>query len=536
MQAEAAAARQAGPTAIPGAAGAPHPTCNPIAAGAFDPDAADVFAGSDDAPDSASASLSEADGDVQEGVHTYSREEDYVWPEEPLLRERLEWFRDQKLGLMMHWGPYSQLGIVESWALDDVDEEWSRDGIDWTDDPARIKREVAGLNRTFNPLRFQPERWAELAAESGFRYLNFTTKHHDGFCMWDTKTTGYSVTGRDTPFHSHPHADVCRALFDAFRARGLAISAYFSKADWHTPSYWSPDMPRERTSRGPSYDPAEHPSLWEKFVSYTHEQLDELLTHYGRIDMLWLDAGWVGPRSGQDIRLGEAVERARLRQPWLLSADRTIGGPYENVVTPEQTLPERPMLVPWESCITMGTAFSFRYEEEYKSVRELVHLLVEIVAKGGNLALNVAPQPDGRLPRSAIERMKGLGAWLRANGEAIYGTRPIAPFGDGQWFFTAKDGNVYAIRLYAEGEAVQERLELPLAAGLADGISQGMDGVPPGSFARAEALAGPDGAAIPALLERSGAGLALTVPEPLRAEPNPLALAFRLTKAQEGGR
>ncbi|QGG58251.1 alpha-L-fucosidase [Paenibacillus sp. B01] len=499
------------------------------------------------------------DGDVQEGVHNYSREEDYVWPDEPLLRERLEWFRDQKLGLMMHWGPYSQLGIVESWALDDVDAEWSRESVDWTDDPARIKREVAGLNRTFNPLRFQPERWAELAADNGFRYLNFTTKHHDGFCMWDTKTTGYSVTGRDTPFHTHPYADVCRALFDAFRARGLAISAYFSKADWHTPYYWSPDMPRERTSRGPSYDPAEHPSLWEKFVSYTHEQLDELLTHYGRIDMLWLDAGWVGPRSGQDIRLGEAVERARLRQPWLLSADRTIGGPYENVVTPEQTLPERPMFIPWESCITMGTAFSFRYEDEYKSVRELVHLLVEIVAKGGNLALNVAPQPDGRLPRTAIERMNGLGAWLRSNGEAIYGTRPIAPYGDGSWFFTAKQGFVYAIRLYAEGEAVGERLELPeLPGGIGcgpaagrssatdrapvgahasarDGFGPAADALGPSGFVSAEALAGPAGDPLPAPLERSGAGWTLTVPERLRSEPNPLALVFRLTGAQEGG-
>ena len=155
-------------------------------------------------------------------------------PEDPLLLERLEWFKDQKLGLMMHWGPYSQLGLVESWALSDEDGDWSRDDVDWTDDMEDFKREYFDLNKTFNPIRFQPEEWAEMAADNGFKYFLFTTKHHDGFCMWDTKTTEYRITGKDTPFHKHKYADICRTLFDAFRAKGLGISAYFSKADWHT--------------------------------------------------------------------------------------------------------------------------------------------------------------------------------------------------------------------------------------------------------------------------------------------------------------
>ncbi len=396
--------------------------------------------------------------EVQGGVHNYSSEESWVKPEDPYILERLEWFKDQKLGLMMHWGPYSQLGVVESWALSDDDGDWSRDGIDWQSDKEELKREYFDLNKTFNPIRFQPEVWAELAAEGGFKYLNFTTKHHDGFCMWDTHTTDYRITGKDTPFHQHKYADIVGNVFNAFREKGLAISAYFSKADWHTPYYWADGMERGQDSwRGPTYDPAEYPWLWEKFVEFTHDQILELLTKYGRIDVLWLDAGWVRPGKGnQDIRLGEVVEKAREQQPWLLSADRTVGGTYENIVTPEQTVPEHAMSIPWESCVTMGTSFSFRYEDKYKSVRELVHMLMEIVAKGGNLALNVGPQPDGRLPEGAIERIKGLGAWLNIYGEAVYGTRSVAPVYTQGWAFTGKAAQktVYATYLYTNAAMV----------------------------------------------------------------------------------
>lgn len=394
---------------------------------------------------------------VQQGVHNYSQEERYVRPEEPILQEQLEWFQDQKLGLMIHWGPYSQLGLVESWALSDADAEWSRVGYDWEKDPEEFKRQYFNLNKTFNPLRFEPDKWAELAADSGFKYLIFTTKHHDGFCMWDTKQTDYKITGPDCPFHMHKYADITRHVFDAFRDRGLAIAAYFSKADWHTPYYWAPGHERSNpTWRGPSYKPAEYPWLWEKFVDFTHKQIMELMTEYGRIDILWLDAGWVCPQAGQDIRLGEVVEKARQHQPWLLAVDRTVGGPYENYVTPEQTIPERPLLIPWESCITMGTSFSFGYEDDYKSLRQLVAILVEIVAKGGNLALNVGPQPDGRFPKGAIRCMEELGGWLKTYGEAIYGTRPVAPYFVDKWGFTKKDDTVYAIQLLPEDALVGE--------------------------------------------------------------------------------
>jgi alpha-L-fucosidase len=390
---------------------------------------------------------------IEAGVHNYSAADSYVAPTDALLQERLAWFQDQKLALMMHWGPYSQLGLVESWALSDADADWSRTDVGWTRDGARFKREYFGLNRSFNPVRFEPELWADFAAESGFKYLIFTTKHHDGFCMWDTAYTDYKVTASDCPFHTNPRANIVREVFDAFRARGLGIAAYFSKADWHTPYYWSPEFPSAQSARGPSYEPSAYPDLWTGFKNFTKNQVLELCRNYGKLDILWFDAGWVhGPR--QDIDLGGIVDAAREMQPWLLSADRTIGGPYENYITPEQCVPDAPLGVPWESCVTLGTQFSFRYEDTYKSPRELVRLLADVVAFGGNLALNIGPQPDGRLPRGALESARGLGAWLRLYGDAIYGTRPCAPYKAGDLRFTRKGARVYVIRLYDEGATV----------------------------------------------------------------------------------
>ena len=345
---------------------------------------------------------------VKAGVHSTSPADRYVAPEDPLLLERLSWWQDQKLGLMMHWGPYAQLGIVESWALSDEDANWSRKDIDWETDPEKFCRQYRALNQTFNPVRFQPDRWASLARASGFRYLIFTTKHHDGFSMWDTKQSDYKITGPACPFHTHRYADICRHLFDAFRREGLAIGAYFSKADWHCPDYWVPGK-REATWRGPGYDPGADPARWEQFVQFTHNQILELTGQYGRIDILWLDAGWVNAANGQDIRLGQVVDKARQTQPWLICADRTVGGPYENYVTPEQTVPSEPLGIPWESCITLGTAFLSAMKTT--SSLESSSRSWSTSCQGRQPTLNVAPQPDGRLPAGAISRLE---AWAVA--------------------------------------------------------------------------------------------------------------------------
>ena len=402
-----------------------------------------------------------ADSIIQ-GLHGCSREDEYVVPQDPLVQKKLEWFRDQKLALMMHFGIYSQLGICESWPLSDGDAEWSREGIDWEKDPETFRRQYTGLNRSFNPIRLQPDVWADVAARNGFRYLIFTTKHHDGFCLFDTRYTDYKTTAPSCPFHTHRYADVTRAVFDAFRARGLGIAAYFSKPDWHCPWYWAKGMEKPVAfDRNPTYDPLAHPELWEKFVQFTHGQMMELVRDYGPLDILWLDGGQVGPQNGQDIRLGEFAEKARKIQPGLLTADRTIGGPNENYITPEQSVPSAPIRVPWESCVTVGTAFSYRFSEEYKTPRQLTHLLIDVVCRGGNLALNIAPQPDGVLPAPAVRAVDGLGQWLKDQGEAIYGTRLAEPSEQGITAFTRKGDVHYALVRLPEGEPLGEELLIP---------------------------------------------------------------------------
>ena len=405
----------------------------------------------------------EKDDVVQNGVHNYSAADTYVQPEEKAVQEQLEWFQDQKLALMMHWGLYCQPGIVASWALSDVDEEWSRHHINWTDDAKKFKEQYYNLNKSFNPIRFQPEEWARMAKDCGFKYLLLTTKHHDGFCLWDSQYTDYKVTAPDCPFHVNEHADIVKSMFDAFRNEGLGIGAYFSKADWHTPYYRTPEIEDPNPStRGPMYDPKEEPERWEKFVQFTKNQVLELCENYGKIDILWFDAGWVCERSGQDIRLGEIVDEARKIQPWVLSVDRTIGGKYENYVTPEMCVPEEPLGVPWESCLCLGVDFTYEYADNYKTPRELVNTFVGIVAKGGNMALNVSPQPDGRIPVDAMDSLRGFGEWLKTYGEAIYSTRVCEPYQANNISFTKKGDAAYAIRLYPSAqESVEPKIFIP---------------------------------------------------------------------------
>jgi alpha-L-fucosidase len=400
----------------------------------------------------------------------------YVPETDPLVLEKLEKWQDLKFGLLMHWGTYSQWGIVESWSICAEDEGWC---VRKTPDYTQYKKDYENLQTTFNPVQFDPARWAKAAKNAGMKYVIFTTKHHDGFSMFDSKLTDYKVTGEKTPFHTNPGANVAKEIFNAFRAEGLWAGAYFSKPDWHNENYWWPNF--ATPDRNVNYDVKKYPERWENFVQFTQGQIMELLGGgYGKIDILWLDGGWVQKMSGeevmkeitspdykftriqnQDIRMDELVAKAREKQPGLIVVDRAVHGKNQNYLTPENRVPEKALSYPWESCMIAGGSWSWLPGAKYISAKSAVQLLVDIVAKGGNLLLNIAPGPEGQWHNEAYRLLEDIGKWMNVNSEAIYGTRALSPFKEGKVCISKKGENtIYIYYLADEGETMPAQISM----------------------------------------------------------------------------
>ncbi|SMO46949.1 alpha-L-fucosidase [Solitalea koreensis] len=411
------------------------------------------------------------------GLRAQEKEFPYHWPTDNLVSQKLKQWQDWKFGVIIHWGPYSQWGVVESWSLCPEDEGWCERHGPYAQNYDQYKKAYENIRSEFNPVQFDPQKWAVAAKNAGVKYVVFTTKHHDGFCMYDSKYTDYKITDKGSVFSKNPKNNVAKEVFSAFRNQGLGIGAYFSKPDWHSENYWWPYFPP--LDRNVNYDPAKYPERWKNFQQYTYNQIEELTQEYGSLDILWLDGGQVRPASSlteetkgwlgkkrwiQDINMPRIAEMARKNQPGILMVDRTVHGDFENYRTPEQQIPTTVPDYPWESCITLGNSwYHTGPNEQYKSVNWAIHTLIEIVAKGGNFLMGIGPDKTGNLAPEVYDRLKGIGVWMDVNSEGIYASAPLKPYQSAKWRFTksTKGSQVYAFYLAEEKENVPTEVVLP---------------------------------------------------------------------------
>ena len=387
---------------------------------------------------------------AQDNSFVHEQSDGYQWPTDPGVLAKLDQWQDLKFGVLMHWGLYSVPGIVESWNI--CNEDWIVRPQGTTYEG--YKQWYWGLSKEFNPVDFNPEQWAQVFKDAGMKYMIFTTKHHDGFCLYESQYTDFSIA-KAGPFAGNPRADAAKYVFDAFRAEDFMIGAYFSKPDWHCEWFWNPYYATPR--RGINYKVDMHPDWWQNYVTFTQNQLRELTGgRYGKLDILWLDGGWI---TGEQVGLADILVDARKVSPGLISVDRTIKGPNENYQTPERSI--RQIAHPWESCITLGNDWGWTPRRNYKTARRVIDILAEIVAKGGCFVLGVGPTPEGIIEPQAEVILQEIGEWLGRCGEAIYSTRITEKYNSGKtWFSASKDGKTcYAVYALEDGETVPATLE-----------------------------------------------------------------------------
>jgi alpha-L-fucosidase len=325
--------------------------------------------------------------------------------------DRKDWWRDARFGMFIHWGLYAI--PAGKWGDRTDYGEWIRSS-------AHIPREeYESLRGRFNPAKFDARAWVKLAKAAGMKYITITSKHHDGFCLFDSKETDWDVMS--TPFKR----DIIKEMAEACKEEGITLCLYYSIMDWHHPDYTPRRDWETWDSKGADF---------ERYVKYMKAQLKELLTNYGPIGVLWFDGQWEG--NWNDERGKDLYEYVRSLQPniivnsrvgrgggdWGLDGESGMLGDY---ATPEQTIPDEvPAGVDWETCMTMNGHWGYnRADKEFKSAQDLVRKLVDIAGKGGNFLLNVGPTADGEIPPESVERLREIGKWMDVNGDSIHGTR-----------------------------------------------------------------------------------------------------------------
>ena len=349
----------------------------------------------------------------------------------------MNWFKSARLGMFVHWGHSSVRGWELSWPL--VGGVFSL--------PNCQNVAIADYHQNaenFNPTAYDPRQWANLAKILGVQYVILTTKHHDGFALFPTKTTDF--------YFQNGQPDLVQQFVEAMREAGLKVGFYFSLIDWHHPDYpafTEADKPY-RFDRLPQPTPQQ----WSRFVEVMFEQIRELLTNYGQIDIIWFDGSW--ERTPEQWRAKELAQTIRQLQPDILINDRLPG--QGDFTTPEQFVPPQPPDEPWEVCLTMNESWGYNTaDNHYKSARDLVDTLCETAGKGGNLLLNVSPMGDGLIPPAQRERLEAVARWMDRYGESILNTQP----GLEPWQFygpsTCKDNFYYLHLLMKPYETISVR-------------------------------------------------------------------------------
>jgi alpha-L-fucosidase len=367
---------------------------------------------------------------------------DYLNESQDAFDARMAWWRDARFGMFIHWGLYAvPAGIYEGEPVGGIGE--------WIMNSAQIPvAEYEQYAEQFNPVRFDATEWVRIAKDAGMKYIIITSKHHDGFALWDSEVSEYDIVDA-TPFGR----DVLRELAEAAEREGIRLGFYHSIMDWHHPDAQAPHYPTYNTSekRNPNF-----PSYVE---GYLIPQVEELVTGYDPA-VLWFDGEWIPEWTHEmgldmytmvrslkpDILVNNRVDKGRQGMQGMNRTDQQYAGDFG---TPEQEILEGTSTFDWESCMTMNDTWGFKStDDHWKSAETLIHNLVDIVAKGGNYLLNVGPTAEGLIPAASVERLREMGDWMDVNGEAIYGSRLWEHYEDGETIrYTSANGYVYAVSL-----------------------------------------------------------------------------------------
>ena len=330
---------------------------------------------------------------------------------------KMDWFNEQRFGMFIHWGIYAI----------PARGEWVR-----SNERITIEAYEKYFNE-FNPTDYDPKAWAKVAKQAGMKYAVMTAKHHDGFCMYDSKLTDYKCT------NTKAGRDLIKEYVDAFRAEGIRIGFYYSIIDWHHPDYpaYGDDIHPMRNNE--SFKDKEH--NFDNYLKYMHGQVEELCKNYGKIDIFWFDFSY-GDYRGEKWKATELMRMIRSHLPDVIIDNRLEGSGDHlgslvkgerteyagDFVSPEQIIPIEPIkndngdYIPWESCITMNDHWAYHaHDKNFKPANMLIKSLVECVSKGGNLLLNVGPDAKGNIPKESLEILEKIGKWMSKNSESIYG-------------------------------------------------------------------------------------------------------------------